>query len=139
MKKISRLLPVLFFISLGTACTINVPNDVMDVYDGVYVILKIMPVGRDKDAVDLLSLLRDKRKEIDLEVLAKRIKAAGLNMHLLGRIRDYAKRVREGELDKVWFDMTATRLPFTEKREIAKLFAELVELGRMPEKTQNVD
>ncbi len=31
------------------------------------VILKTMPVGRDKDAVDLISLLRDKRKEIDLE------------------------------------------------------------------------
>jgi len=91
------------------------------------VILKTMPVGRDKDAVDLLSLLRDKRKEIDLEVLAQRIKAAGLNMHLLERIRDYAKRLREDELDKVWFDMTATRLPFTEKREIAKLFAKLVE------------
>ena len=94
------------------------------------VILKTMPVGRDKDAVDLLSLLRDKKKEIDLEVLAQRIKAAGLNMHLLERIRDYAKRLREDELDKVWFDMTATRLPFTEKREIAKLFAKLVELGR---------
>lgn len=94
------------------------------------VILKTMPVGRDKDAVDLLSLLRDKRKEIDLEVLAQRIKAAGLNMHLLERIRDYAKRLREDELDKVWFDMTATRLPFTEKREIAKLFAKLVERTR---------
>ncbi len=94
------------------------------------VILKTMPVGRDKDAVDLLSLLRDKRKEIDLEVLAQRIKTAGLNVHLLERIRDYAKRLREDELSKVWFDMTATRLPFTEKREIAKFFAKVVELGR---------
>jgi hypothetical protein len=94
------------------------------------VILKTMPVGRDKDTVDLLSLLRDKKKEIDLEVLAQRIKATGLNMHLLERIRDYAKRLREDELDQVWFDMTATRLPFTEKREIAKLFAKLVELFR---------
>ncbi len=51
-------------------------------------------------------------------------------MHLLERIRDYAKRLREDELDKVWFDMTATRLPFTEKREIAKLFAKLVERTR---------
>ena len=96
------------------------------------VILKTMPVGRDKDAVDLLSLLRDKKKEIDLEVLAQRIEAAGLNMHLLERIRDYAKRLRDNELDKVWFDMTATRLPFTEKREIAKFFAKLVERGRTP-------
>jgi len=94
------------------------------------VILKTMPVGRDKDAVDLLSLLRDKRKEIDLEVLAQRIRAAGVNGHLLERIRDYAERLREGELDKVWSDMTATRLSFSEKREIAKFFAKLVELFR---------
>jgi len=91
------------------------------------IILKIMPVGRDKDAVDLLSLLRDKRKDIDPEALTQRTKAAGLTGHLMERIRDYAKRLREDELDKVWFDTTATRLPFTEKREIAKFFAKLVE------------
>jgi len=94
------------------------------------IILKTMPVGRDKDAVDLLSLLRDKREDIDLAVLAQRIKAAELTGHLLERIRDYAKRLREDELDKVWFDTTATRLPFIEKREIAKFFAKLVELFR---------
>jgi len=74
--------------------------------------------------------LRDKRNDINPEVLAQRIKAAKLTGHLLERIRDYAKRLRENELDNVWFDMTATRLPFTEKREIAKLFAKLVELFR---------
>ena len=47
MKKISFLLPVLFFISLGAACTINVPYDVMDDYDGVYVIMKIVPDDAD--------------------------------------------------------------------------------------------
>jgi len=47
MKKISFLLPVLFFISLGAACTINVPYDVMSDYDGVYVIMKIVPDDAD--------------------------------------------------------------------------------------------
>jgi hypothetical protein len=47
MKKISFLLPILFFISLGAACTINVPYDVMDDYDGVYVIIKIVPDDAD--------------------------------------------------------------------------------------------
>jgi hypothetical protein len=46
------------------------------------------------------------------------------------RIRDYAQRLREGELDRVWFDMTGTRLPFTEKREIGKFFAKLSGLLR---------
>jgi uncharacterized membrane-anchored protein len=43
MKKISLLFPVLFLISLGAACTINVPYDIMDDYDGVSVIMKIAP------------------------------------------------------------------------------------------------
>jgi uncharacterized membrane-anchored protein len=46
MKKIS-LLSVLFFISLGAACTINVPYDIMYDYDGVYVIMKIVPDDAD--------------------------------------------------------------------------------------------
>jgi len=94
------------------------------------VALKTMPVGRNKDAVDLLSLLRDKRREIDLELLAQRAKAADLTEHLLERIRDYAKRLRDDELDKIWFDMTGTRFPFTEKREIARFFSRLAELFR---------
>jgi len=94
------------------------------------IILKTMPVGRDKDVVDLLSLLRDKREDIDPEALAQRTKAAGLTGHLMERIRDYAKRLREDELDKVWFDITATRLPFLEKRKMAKFFAKLAELFR---------
>ena len=80
------------------------------------VILKMMPVGRNKDAVDLLSLLRDRRRDIDLESLSRRVRTAGLTVHLLERIRDYAKRLRDGELDKIWFDMTGSRFPYAEKR-----------------------
>jgi hypothetical protein len=94
------------------------------------IILKTMPVGRSKDAVDLLSLLRDRRKEIDLESLSERAETAGLTVHLLERIRDYAKRLRDDELDKIWFDMTGTRFPYTEKREITKFFANLAKLFR---------
>jgi hypothetical protein len=91
------------------------------------IILKTMPVGRDKDAVDLLSLLQDKRKELRLDVIGERAKSAGLTKHLLERVRDYAERLRQDELDVVWFNITGTRLPFTEKREIGKFFARLTE------------
>ncbi|MEI6614283.1 MAG: PEGA domain-containing protein [Chrysiogenales bacterium] len=47
MKKISILLLILFFISLNAACTLNFPYDVMDDYDGVYVIMKIVPDDAD--------------------------------------------------------------------------------------------
>jgi len=94
------------------------------------IILKTMPVGRNKDAVDLLSLLRDRRKDVDLELLSRRAKAASLTVHLLERIRDYAKRLGGDELDKIWFDMTGSRFPYTEKREITKFLAKLAELLR---------
>jgi predicted nucleotidyltransferase len=94
------------------------------------IVLKTMTKGRNKDAVDLLSLLRDKRKDIDLPTLAQRAKTADLTSHLLDRIRDYAKRLKDGELDKVWFDMTGSRLPFTEKREIGRFFSGLADLFR---------
>ncbi len=92
------------------------------------IVLKTMTVGRDRDAVDLLSLLLNKRKDIDLEALAQRATTAALNEHLLERIRDYARRLRNDELDKIWLDMTGARLPYTEKREILKFFARVAQL-----------
>ena len=94
------------------------------------IVLKAMPVGREKDAVDLLSLLRDKRNEVDLRKLAQIAKDASLTAHLLDRIRDYASRLKEGELDKIWFNTTGTRLPYTEKLGIAKFFTNLADLFR---------
>jgi hypothetical protein len=97
---------------------------------GALIVLKIMTVGRDKDTVDLLSLFRDRRGDIEMTVVAERAKAANLVQHLLDRIRDYARRLRDNELDEVWFNVTATRLPHTEKREIGSLLSKLAELLR---------
>ncbi len=95
-------------------------------------VLKTMTTGRNKDAVDLISLLRDKRNEINLTILAQRAESAGLTTHLLDRIRNYARRLRDVELDNIWFNMTGARLPFTDKREIRKSFSKLVDLFRKP-------
>jgi hypothetical protein len=94
------------------------------------IVLKTMTVGRDKDTVDLLSLFRDRRDDIDMTLVAERAKAADLVEHLLGRIRDYARRLREGKLDEVWSNVTATRLPHTEKRKIVSLLSKLAGLFR---------
>lgn len=94
------------------------------------IVLKLMTVGRDKDAVDLISLLRDNRNEVDPDLLAQRVAASGLTEHMLSRIRDYARRLKTGELDEVWFGVTASRFPRTEKREIGSLFSALAELFR---------
>lgn len=94
------------------------------------IVLKTMTRGRDKDAVDLISLLRDKRDELNLQTVAERTESAGLTNHMLDRIRDYAKRLRGNDLDRLWFGMTATRLPFTEKREIGRVFSNLADMFR---------
>jgi len=95
-------------------------------------LLKLMPVGRQKDAVDVLSLLLDRRGEINLVSLAEKGERSGLKGHLLDRSREYASRLRKGELDKIWFNVTASRLPHVEKLEIAKFFAKLASFLRIP-------
>jgi len=99
-------------------------------------LLKLMPVGRQKDAVDMLSLLLDKGDEINLMLLAERSEATGLRSHLLNQAREYARRLREGELDMIWFDVTASRLLHAEKRQMAKFFAKLVGFLRLPLRKQ---
>ena len=94
------------------------------------IVLKTITLGRDKDVVDLLSLLRDKRNDLNLNTLVQRAVAAALAEHLLERIRDYAKRLRDDELDRIWFEITGTKLPYTEKRANLRLFATLAELLR---------
>jgi hypothetical protein len=96
------------------------------------IVLKTMTVGRDKDTVDLLSLFRDRRDDIDIMLVAERAKAADLVEHLLHQIGDYARRLREGKLDEVWSNVTATRLPHTKKRQIAGLLSKLAALFRQP-------
>jgi len=93
-------------------------------------ILKLMPVGRPKDAVDLLSLLLDKQNEVNLISLAYRAKHAGLGDHLLTQVRDYARKLRQGELDRIWFDATASRLPYVKKREMGRFLARLANILR---------
>jgi hypothetical protein len=47
MKKIRLMLLALFFISLGIACTIHFPFDMLDDYEGVTVTMKIVPDDAD--------------------------------------------------------------------------------------------
>jgi hypothetical protein len=94
------------------------------------VVLKSMTVGRQKDQVGLLSLLRDKGHEIDLAFVTQRAKSAGLSRHLLNRVGDYSTRLRNGELDRVWFSVTGARLSYVDKRNMHALFARLGQLLR---------
>lgn len=47
MKNISLISVVLFFIFISAACSINVPWDIMDDYDGVRVVMRVSPDDAD--------------------------------------------------------------------------------------------
>jgi len=95
-------------------------------------VLKLMTIGRQKDAIDVLSLLLDRRNDVDLMSVAKMTEDAGLTKHSLSRVRDYARRLKEGELARIWFSVTTFRLTHIEKREMARFFAKLADLLRQP-------
>jgi hypothetical protein len=90
-------------------------------------ILKLIPIGRDKDAVDIISLVTDRSEDVDLELMKRIATKANLGVHILDRTRDYAARIRRGESDIIWTGMTGARLSFVQKRELLQFFARLAE------------
>jgi len=90
-------------------------------------ILKLIPRGRDKDAVDLISLITDRSKDVDFGLMAKIATEANLSVHLLDRVRNYATRVKKGELDKIWSGVTGARLSFVQKRDLLRFLGRLAD------------
>ncbi len=90
-------------------------------------ILTLITVGRQKDEIDVLSLLLDRRKDVDLALLSKKVEATGLTTHLLRRVRDYARKMKDGTLEGDWSSVTASRLGHVEKREIVRFLARLAD------------
>ncbi|MDH5779070.1 MAG: nucleotidyl transferase AbiEii/AbiGii toxin family protein [Candidatus Bathyarchaeota archaeon] len=94
-------------------------------------LLKLIPTGRGKDTVDILALLLDKREEIQLANLVSKIKEnIALRRHLISQLRSYAEFVRKGEAAKLWFNITGSRIPATERREILKFIRKMVDALR---------
>ena len=92
-------------------------------------VLKLIPTGRIKDTIDMLSLLLDKGEKINPTAWMNRIpEGASFREHLVTQLRNYADFVRKGETDKLWFNITGSRLPSTEKRKILKFIRETVNM-----------
>jgi hypothetical protein len=90
-------------------------------------ILKLIPIGRDKDAVDIISLITERSKDVDLELMKEIATETNLGIHILDRTRDYSARIRRGELDRIWIEMTGARLSFVQKRELLRFLAKLAD------------
>jgi len=94
-------------------------------------LLKLIPTGRGKDTVDILALLLDKREEIQLANLVSKIKEnIALRRHLISQLRSYAEFIRKGEAEKLWSNITGSRIPATERREILKFIRKMVDALR---------
>jgi len=94
-------------------------------------LLKLIPVGREKDTVDVLALLLDKKEEINLANLVNKIKQnIALRQHIIAQLRTYADFVRKGEAQKLWFNITGSRISATKRREILKFIRKMTDASR---------
>lgn len=90
------------------------------------IILKLIPKGRPgKDAIDIISLILDQRERIDVSKIVKQCKETVLTDHIRSQIQEFAKKVNDGEMDKVWSDVTGARLAGVQRRSIQKFLREL--------------
>ena len=75
------------------------------------VILKTMPKGRpEKDAVDIMSLIIDRSKAITISSIVKKCKETDLTDHILSQIQDFAKKLNNGNMSKIWSSVTGTKM-----------------------------
>jgi hypothetical protein len=90
------------------------------------IILKLIPKGRhEKDAIDIISLILDQRERIDISKIVKQCKETVLTDHIRSQIQEFAKKVNDGEMDKVWSGVTGARLAGVQRRNIQKFLREL--------------
>lgn len=94
-------------------------------------LLKLIPIRREKDAVDVLALLLDKKEEINVVNLVNKIKEnIALRKHIISQLRGYADFVRKGEAEKLWFNITGSRITAAERREILKFIRKMADALR---------
>ncbi len=73
---------------------------------GTLHLLKLLPVGREKDAVDLMALLIDRNREVNAAKLAEACERWCIRSHLVSRLTYYADYIRRGEMERLWFNLT---------------------------------
>ena len=85
-------------------------------------ITKLLPVHRERDVVDFVSLILRRRKELDVDFIAKEVIKNNLEEYIKSRIEDTAHDVESGELERVWMDYTAQRMSRKDLNEIRLRF-----------------
>ncbi len=90
-------------------------------------IMKLMTKNREKDLIDIVSLLFDQWKNIDLEKLSQNCASSGLSRHISDSVLDLVGKIRKGTFRKIWLDYTGKKMTMKEEQQIAKNLIEIAE------------
>ncbi len=90
-------------------------------------IMKLMTKNREKDLVDLISLLLDQWKSLDLRKLSGNCAVAGLSRHISDSALELAGKIRKRTFRKVWLGYTGKKMTIKEEQQIAKNLIEIAE------------
>ena len=89
-------------------------------------ILKSMPKGRpEKDAIDITSLIIDQSQVIDIPTIVKRCQETSLTDHILSQIQEFAKKLNNNEMSKIWSGVTGTKMTGLQIKSIQKFLRDL--------------
>lgn len=85
-------------------------------------IAKLLPIGRERDVVDFVSLILKRGKELDIDLIAKEVVKNDLADAILSRIEETSHDVESGKLERVWMDYTGQRMSRKDLNEIRLRF-----------------
>jgi len=85
-------------------------------------ITKLLPIGRELDVVDFVSLILNRGKELDVDFIAEEVVRNNLEEYIESRVEDTAHDVESGELERVWMNHTGKRMSRKDMNEIRLRF-----------------
>lgn len=88
-------------------------------------ITKLLPVGRDLDLADVVSMIVQYGKELRLDFIANEVGKNDLTNAIQSRIEGASHDVRSGKLDEIWRTQVGTRISKKDRRQILVFLREL--------------
>lgn len=88
-------------------------------------ITKLLPVGRDLDVADVVSMILQYGKELPMDFIANEVRKNDLTNAIQSRIEDISHDMRSGKLDEIWGTQIGTRISKTNRRRILVFLREL--------------
>ncbi len=88
-------------------------------------ILKLMTQGRERDIVDIISLLIDKYDNLDLKKFSLKCLRQELSRHIKEHVLKIITLIRTHELSRIWFRITGQRLMRKTETELIRKLKEM--------------